>query len=397
VNSLEPISAEPLRADRERRWTDMLPALCDVSVTNVCNAACDFCGFSRDKNLVGPRRYLSLSGFTRALPVLRRRNIRYLTFQGGEPLVHPHIELLVAEAANAGMICGVITNGWFLSRYIEGLVEAGLRRLTISIDSDDMQMHEANRGLPGLEGRIARSIQQAHALSIPVWASVTVNKLVDYEALPATLARLGFDAVCFSYPRRERFGSSSLVYDESSSLIDMGEDELVAAFEAIDRMRTSFPVLNPGASIAEVKRFVRGEEQRVPCVAGRKYFYLDWNLQIWRCEAWRAPLGSVFALDDIPDQNDVCNACMMACYRNASLMLHGPLAVVDAAQSAIRGKLRSAIDTLGRRGVAYSLWSLAAAELPRAALSSLSRAPAPRPPTEQAGDGQRGDHGLERS
>jgi len=31
-----------------------LPAICDISVTNVCNAACDFCGFARDKTLRGP-------------------------------------------------------------------------------------------------------------------------------------------------------------------------------------------------------------------------------------------------------------------------------------------------------------------------------------------------------
>src|SRR5579864_8338594 len=58
-----------------------LPAVCDVSVTNVCNAACDFCGFSRDKKLAGPRRYVDLADFTRALPILRRRRIRYMTLQ----------------------------------------------------------------------------------------------------------------------------------------------------------------------------------------------------------------------------------------------------------------------------------------------------------------------------
>jgi hypothetical protein len=28
-----------------------LPAVCDISITNVCNAACDFCGFAREKTL----------------------------------------------------------------------------------------------------------------------------------------------------------------------------------------------------------------------------------------------------------------------------------------------------------------------------------------------------------
>ncbi|WP_429319324.1 radical SAM protein [Paraburkholderia sp. GAS448] len=114
-----------------------MPAVCDVSVTNVCNAACDFCGFSRDKKLAGPRRYLEPDEFARALPILRRRRIRYMTLQGGEPLVHPEIESFVASATKAGIQCGLITNGWFLPRHIKQLAAAGLKRLLISIDSAD--------------------------------------------------------------------------------------------------------------------------------------------------------------------------------------------------------------------------------------------------------------------
>src|SRR5215510_13844413 len=66
-----------------------LPAVCDFSVTNVCNAACDFCGFARDKTLAGAARYVDADAFSRALPILRRRGIWYMTLQGGEPLVHP--------------------------------------------------------------------------------------------------------------------------------------------------------------------------------------------------------------------------------------------------------------------------------------------------------------------
>src|SRR5215469_17296392 len=151
--------------------TNILPAVCDVSVTNVCNAACDFCGFSRDK-MAAPRRYIDLSEFIRALPILRARRIRYLTFQGGEPLVHPNINCLVAEAANAGMIVGLITNGWFLTRHIEAMAEGGLRRVTISIDSSDPEKHDANRGLDGLCERIQEGTARARALGLRVWASV---------------------------------------------------------------------------------------------------------------------------------------------------------------------------------------------------------------------------------
>jgi MoaA/NifB/PqqE/SkfB family radical SAM enzyme len=352
---------------------NLLPAICDVSVTNVCNAACDFCGFARDKNLAGPRRYIDLAGFTRALPIMRRRRIRYMTFQGGEPLVHPEIVALVQAATQAGVECGLITNGWFLPEYIEALAASGLKRLLVSIDSDRMAKHDRNRGLDGLHRRIADGVARARMVGIPTSASVTVSRLVDYEALPEALERLGFHAVTFSYPNREPFASNSLVYSEHSALIDQRPDELLDALAAIRRMKKRFRVLNPAVSLDEVARSIRGEKQLVPCIGGHKYFYLDWNLDIWRCEAWTQPLGSVFDLDDFPDQRDPCNACRMACYRHASALMHGAIAVTDSAQALVRGNLSSAIRSLLQPGVAHSLWALGAEYYPRLALSSRRR------------------------
>jgi hypothetical protein len=238
-----------------------LPAVCDVSVTNVCNAACDFCGFARDKALIGSAKYLDADSFSRALPILHRRGVRFVTLQGGEPLVHPEIARLVSLTAEAGLSCAVITNGWFLPRYIDALAQAGLSRLIVSIDSARLAEHERNRGLEGLERRLVEGIAGARARGLPVQASVTVSRLVDYDELPDTLRRLGFDDVSFSYPRREPFGSTSLVYGERSQLVDLDRDELLAALGAIGRLRKHFPVLNPRASLAEVARFVRGEPQ----------------------------------------------------------------------------------------------------------------------------------------
>jgi molybdenum cofactor biosynthesis enzyme MoaA len=114
-------------------------------VTNVCNAACDFCGFARDKALVGSVRYLDADAFARALPILYRRGIRFITLQGGEPLVHPDIVRLVSLTSSAGVSCAVITNGRFLPRHTAALAAAGLSRLIISIDGAELGAHERNR------------------------------------------------------------------------------------------------------------------------------------------------------------------------------------------------------------------------------------------------------------
>jgi MoaA/NifB/PqqE/SkfB family radical SAM enzyme len=88
-----------------------------------------FCGFARDKTLIGPARYVDTGAYYRALPILYRRGIRYLTLQGGEPLVHPEVVQLVSHTVAAGISCAIITNGWFLSRYVKALAVSADRFL----------------------------------------------------------------------------------------------------------------------------------------------------------------------------------------------------------------------------------------------------------------------------
>ena len=343
------------------KWLDRLvPAVCDVSVTNVCNAACDFCSYARNKDVVRERRWIDRTALARALAILHRRGIRYLAFQGGEPLLHPDIVAMVRDVRAIGIRPALITNGWLLPQYIEALVAAGLGTLFVSIDSHSMAAHEANRGLRGLGERIRSGLSLAGEHRLMRVACVTVNRLVDYDRLPDLLRRLGFDAVTFSYPRHERLGSSSLVYSEKSELVAFERDELLRALDAIAAMKERFPVMNPAASIADIKRHVRGEPERFPCVGGHKYFYLDWNLDIWRCEAWSEPLGSVFDLERVEDQRDRCTACMMTCYRDTSVLMHAGVAVAGAVTAMASGHLLEAARVLFRRSVAESLLSVAA-------------------------------------
>ena len=69
-------------------------------------------------------------------------------------------------------------------------------------------------------------------------------------------------------------------------------------------------------------------------------------------------MGSVFDFDRIPDQRQSCNACMMGCYRNASMLMHAAVAATDAARALADGKIGAAVSTLFRRSVAQSLWAL---------------------------------------
>jgi MoaA/NifB/PqqE/SkfB family radical SAM enzyme len=335
----------------------VVPVVCDVSVTNACNATCDFCSYAYNKQIVKDKRWIDRREFARALPILHRRGVRYMTFQGGETLLHPEIEGLAEDARAAGMRTSLITNGWLLPQKIDGLVKAGLGILLVSIDSDSISKHEHNRGLPGVCERIREGLAEARRNGIPTVASVTVNRLVNFDRLPELLRWLGFEAVSFSYPRVAPLGSSSMVFGSSSALVRFEPDELIEAFEKIKSMGKHFLVFNPANSLEDVQRHVRGEKEQFACVAGYKYFYLDWNLDIWRCEAWAKRFGSVFDLDRIPDCRDHCTACTISCYRNASALMHAGIAVEDAAKAVVGGRLGEAARLLFRRSVARSLGS----------------------------------------
>jgi MoaA/NifB/PqqE/SkfB family radical SAM enzyme len=344
-----------MEATTTSRRHALVPSACDVSITNVCNATCNFCSYAYDKQIVKDKRWIVRADLARALPILYRRGIRYLNFQGGEPLLHPDVEGLVADARAAGMRPALITNGWLLPQKIEGLIAAGLGTLLVSIDSHELAEHERNRGLKGVGERVHQGLAVARRHRIPTLASVTVSRLVRFDLLPELLHRLGFDGVTFSYPRATPLGSSSLVYNANSDLVRFETEELVQALEAIKSVRHRFHVLNPSAGINDIQRHVRGQQEQFACTGGHKYFYLDWNLNIWRCEAWSKPLGSVFDLDSIPDCRDRCTACMMSCYRDTSVLMHAGVALEDAASALARGHPGEAVRLLFRRTVARSL------------------------------------------
>src|SRR5207302_6145520 len=114
---------------------------------------------------------------------------------------------------------------------------AGISSFIISNDAATVESHERNRGLPGVCEKIREANRQLKKLKIHATASVTMSRLVDYEALPDFLESLGFTSVTFSYPLRQ-LGSSFLGYSDSQ-LVDFTNEELDAAFEQIKRDRKS--------------------------------------------------------------------------------------------------------------------------------------------------------------
>lgn len=336
------------------RWADMLrlirhggPALCNIAITNSCNARCDFCNFANGKIPRANLRWIDADRLPSALEILHARGIRYVSFFGGEPLLHPQLAAMLHASVTTGMVPSLITNGWLLAGKLDELAAAGLKTIYVSIDAAAAVPHESNRGLEGLVERIRAATARMPKLGITAIAQVAISKLIDdYHALGIFLRDLGFQSVAFSYPQRARLGSSSLAWSDTSKLMDFSDQEMVQAFAAVDELRREFPVNNPGASIADMKRHVRRDPERFVCYAGYKSFYMDWNLQIWRCDAWHEPMCSVWDFAQTPLLRDRCTACMADCYRDSSVMLHFAVSLGDALDRLKEGRIVAALRVL---------------------------------------------------
>lgn len=320
------------------------PGYLQFAITNVCNARCDFCNFAVDRFDPRQRRSVSLEEARDVIDICVRNHIGYLLFVGGEPMVHKDLRAMTRYAAERGIHPMICTNGsLWTDRNMRELASDGLSSVIMSIDAHDVAAHEKNRGLPD----VCRKIQRANAvfgeLNVQTTASVTASKLIqDYSRLPGFLRELGFHSCTFSYPLTSL--ASSYLSFSNSSLVSYTPEELIGVFEKIKQMKreSGFPVVNPAESLTEMQRHLRKEPERFGCLGGHKYFYLDWNLNLYRCHFWEKPMCSIYEFDQSRLIRDGCTRCMIDCYRDPSVLQFVAINASDAWNNFKQGKLGAA-------------------------------------------------------
>lgn len=105
--------------------------LVQLVVTRRCNLACGYC---HEYDAVSPPVDTAL--LEKRIDHAAKLGTVVLTITGGEPLLHPQLDALVARVAGHGMICTLISNGYALTReWVRRLNEAGLSFLQVSIDN----------------------------------------------------------------------------------------------------------------------------------------------------------------------------------------------------------------------------------------------------------------------
>jgi len=143
-----------------------------VSVTDRCNFRCVYCMpkeiFGKDYPFLPRADVLTFEEIARLVGVFVGLGVRKVRLTGGEPLVRRDIERLIAQIAPLGDLdLTLTTNASLLAAKAEALADAGLKRITVSLDSlDDETFRRMNdvdfpvaRVLDGIAAAIAAGFQ----------------------------------------------------------------------------------------------------------------------------------------------------------------------------------------------------------------------------------------------
>ena len=159
-----------------------------ISVTDRCNFRCTYCMpksvFGRDHAFLPRRELLSFEEITRVARTFAGLGVRKLRLTGGEPLLRAEIEILIEMlAAIPGIELTLTTNGALLPRKARALRDAGLDRVTVSLDSLDDDTFRAMNDVDFPVGRVLEGIDAADEAGLPVKVNAVVKRGVNDDGV----------------------------------------------------------------------------------------------------------------------------------------------------------------------------------------------------------------------
>jgi cyclic pyranopterin phosphate synthase len=165
-----------------------------VSVTDRCNFRCTYCMprevYGRDYAFLARAEVLSIEEITRLAGIFAGVGVRKIRLTGGEPLLRRDLDRLVAMLVEVAGVDDVTltTNGSLLARQAARLAAAGLRRITVSLDSLDddvfMRLNDAAFPVSAVLAGIAAAVDAGLA---PIKVNMVVRRGVNEDSvLPMT-------------------------------------------------------------------------------------------------------------------------------------------------------------------------------------------------------------------
>jgi radical SAM protein with 4Fe4S-binding SPASM domain len=151
------------------------PYRMDLALTYACNDDCGHCYVGR------PRDYPQISHeeWKRVIDRCWEAGIPHITFTGGEATLHPHLRELIEYAEDVGLVTGLLTNGRRLSdrAYLDGLLEAGLDHIQITIESHDESIHDQMVCSPGAWRETVKGIENSVDADVYLMTNTTLTDL----------------------------------------------------------------------------------------------------------------------------------------------------------------------------------------------------------------------------
>ena len=162
-----------------------------ISVTDRCNFRCTYCMpaevYGERYRFLPRAELLRFEEIARVTRVLTGFGVRKVRVTGGEPLVRPDLPDLIVMLAKIEGIddLTLTTNGYLLAEHAQALADAGLRRVTVSLDSLDPTVFGAMNGRGYRPERVLEGIEAAQAAGLgPVKINAVIERGVnDHTAI----------------------------------------------------------------------------------------------------------------------------------------------------------------------------------------------------------------------
>lgn len=214
-----------------------------ISVTDRCNFRCVYCMpsevFDKDYAFLPHSALLSFEEIARVAAIFVAHGVSKIRLTGGEPLLRKNIERLIEMLSNLRTPDGkqldltLTTNGSLLARKAQSLKDAGLNRVTVSLDSLDDATFKRMNDVDFPVSEVLHGIDAAHAVGLgPIKINMVVKGgMNDQEILP--MARHFKDS-----PYILRF----IEYMDVGTSNGWKMDEVIPSAEVVRRIHSEMPL-----------------------------------------------------------------------------------------------------------------------------------------------------------
>lgn len=282
------------------------PVLAHVIPTRRCNLSCTYCNEYDDFSDPIPTDTLCSR-----LDFLADLGTSIITFSGGEPLMHPELERLIEHSRKRGMIAGLITNGYLLSRKrIQSLNNAGLEYLQISIDNAEPD-EISYKSLKVLDKKLG-------------YLSEFADFKVNINSVLGSGVKNPEDALLVGRRARELGFTSTvgIIHDGHGSLKPLGKEE-TKIFEDLEALgKKGYSRINKYFQ----ENLVKGKPNNWRCRAGARYLYICEDGLVHYCSQQRGYPGipvQEYTREDIAreflTQKPCAPYCTVSCVHHASI------------------------------------------------------------------------------